>query len=457
MIPKIARFLILCTVALVTVQSGFAKSGMAHINDITEILFDAEKSPQTKGLAAFISQGMDMGSGAKPADLAQQGSSFLNSLRKEFGSLKGVGEHREFAHWGLNGSIPEDFIAAMEKAHPGSSQRVVELWRQFVVTRREAVKQALNLSGPNSDRAAQALASMMNDIHVLGDHTTVSTANLRSIENVVNDYLKSLNRMLGNHNGLTPQIKAEIKALSNTLSGSERAAKILEILKSHNVEFSQKATYVLSRMGYTGDVGMIDHNALTRITGATAHSSDAVAHWSVQMMGDLKARLGKSAPMKLYGTLKASVNGRIERVSQQMAQDAYRTFENVYSPQTIAAMKDVKGVRPVVGVLQEVTMKDGSTRMVLSIPVENFAKGIKSGIGAGIMTFVFSEGATLYQFSRGEITQETFCWESAKNCSAGILAGTATFVAVVLGAAPGGWVVMGIGVGSYMLCDISIP
>ena len=73
--------------------------------------------------------------------------------------------------------------------------------------------------------------SMMNDIHVLGDHTTTATANLRTIENVANDYLKSLNRMLGNHNGITQQITADIKCIPKTITNQERAAKILADLR----------------------------------------------------------------------------------------------------------------------------------------------------------------------------------------------------------------------------------
>ncbi len=432
-----------------------AKSGGAHVADITDILFNSERTSETKKLAAFISQGMDMGAGAKPVDLAEEGSSFLNSLRKEFGSLAGVGEHREFAHWGMSGSVPDEFLSAMEKAHSGSKERVVELWRQFVVTRREAVKQALNLSGPNSDRAAHALASLMNDIHVLGDQTTKATAHLRTIDNVVNDYMKAMNRMLGNHNGLSAQIKAEIKLIPKGLSNQERAARILEILKSHNTEFSRRATSVLSRMGYNGDVSSIDYEKLKAITGTASTTSDVARHWSFELMDDLKQRLARSRPVRLYGGLKESYNCAIDKASRRMAERAYQTFDNVYSPEALKSMSEVKSCRTVVGVLQEVTMEDGSQKMVLSIPVENFAKGIKSGIGAGVMTFVFTEGATLYQFARGDITQEDFCWESAKNCSASMLTGGATFVAVVLGAEPAGWVVLGIGVGAYMLCDVA--
>lgn len=432
-----------------------AKSGAAHIADITDILFNQERTVATKELAAFVSQGMDMGSGIKPVDLAEKGSSFLNSLRKEFGSLKGIGEHREFAHWGMNSSIPEEFLNAMERVYPGSKERVVELWRQFVVTRREAVKQALNLSGPNSDRAAQAIASMIDDIHVFGDHTTKATVNLRSIENTFNDFIKSLNRLLGNNNDISRQIRAEYKLIPSGISEGARSDCILKILKKYNVDFSSRATHVLARMGYTGVVFPIDHKALKQITGRVPTTFDIAKHWSLELMDDLKQRLKKSNQVRLYGGLKESYNCAIDKASRRMAERAYQTFDNVYSPAALKSMTEVKNCRTVVGVLQEVTMKDGSQKLVLSIPVENFAKGIKSGIGDGVMTFVFSEGATLYQFARGDISQEDFCWESAKNCSAAMLSGGATFVAVVLGAAPTGWVVMGIGIGSYMLCDIA--
>ncbi|MBP5511505.1 MAG: hypothetical protein J6Z49_11360 [Kiritimatiellae bacterium] len=104
----------------------YAKMGTVHISDIIDILFNSERTVETKNLAAFVSQGMDMGAGAKPVNLAEEGSSFLNSIRNEFGVLKGIGEHREFTHWGMSSSIPKGFLDSMEKIHPGSSERVVE-------------------------------------------------------------------------------------------------------------------------------------------------------------------------------------------------------------------------------------------------------------------------------------------------------------------------------------------
>jgi len=446
----IKRLLICCLVALAAV-AGFGKTGSAHIKDVTDIMFNSSRTEPTKELAAFISQGVDMGAGSKPADLAEKGSSFLNTLRKEFGSIPGA--HRDVAHWGLSGAIPKKFLEDMEKRYPGCTERVVELWRQFVITRREAVKQALHLAGPNSDRAAQAIASMIYDIHLLGDHTTVATEHLKEVDVWVNDYLKSINRLLGNNNGLSQQIRQEIKRLPKTLTSQERAARILEILKSHNKEFSERLTAVLKRMGYTGEVCSLDYEALKKITKAM-FGAEGVISQAFELVDDLKQSLAKSKPYKMYKGIQTAYDNRLDNWSRRMAEKAYDTFDNVYSPDALKSMKGVKDVKKVIGVLQRVEMKDGSSALVLSIPVENFKEGLKAGIVAGVVTLVVSEGTTMYQYFHGDITHDDFLWESGKNCADAILTGSATFVAVLLGASPAGLVVLGIGIGSYALCDI---
>ena len=105
--------------------------------------------------------------------------------------------------------------------------------------------------------------------------------------------------------------------------------------------------------------------------------------------------------------------------------------------------------------MQTIQLKDGTTVKVLHVPVENVAKGINAGLSAGVMTFILSEGVTGYCYFKGEISKDKFVIESAKNCSAAIMTGSATFVAVTLGASAGGPIVLGIGIGSYMLCDIA--
>lgn len=419
-------------IAFVCVASScfcHAKSGVAHVADITDILFNSERTSETKKLAAFISQGMDMGAGAKPVDLAEEGSSFLNSLRKEFGSLSGVGEHREFAHWGMSGSIPEEFLTAMEKAHPGSKERVVELWRQFVITRREAVKQALNLSGPNSDRAAHALASMMNDIHVLGDQTTKATAHLRTIDNVVNDYMKAMNRMLGNHNGLSAQIKAEIKLIPKGLSNQERAARILEILKSHNTEFSRKATSVLSRMGYNGDIISINYEKLRAITGTAStpkpssvlkkNGIDYKPVKKVHEMGDAKPHPAKVKEIKVGGKVIKQVevpvvreNGRLYPAAEYMAKNPGK--------QLSAGKNLAKGA-----------MKQGGKSAIVKGSGE-ISKWLASpagqGVSAGVLTFLIKEGEAVIAYSDGSMEADEFHTRTALNTGVAVTEGTVVYV-----------------------------
>ena len=81
--------------------------------------------------------------------------------------------------------------------------------------------------------------------------------------------------------------------------------------------------------------------------------------------------------------------------------------------------------------------------MVLSVPVK-----------AGVMTFVFTEGASVYKFASGDISEDQFVRDSAKNCGTAIVTGTATYVAVVLGATPAGPVIIAISIGGVIIADI---
>ena len=435
--------------------ASFAKSGGAHVKDIVSIVFNSAREPEAVDLAEYVSKGMDYGDRGRHLSMADKGSSFWLKLHDEFGNLPGLGRHRAYGHWGMNQSIPEEFLSAIEKVKPGGAERAVELWREFVITRREAAKQVLNISGPNSDRVAQSISSMMNDIHVLGDLTTVDADGLRSADVAANDFLKSINRILGNHNGLSQTMRSEIREMTRGMNRQAKAVKTLEILKSHSKELNIRLQRVLSRMGFDGTVHQIDYEKLRALASYQPTKTEVAHFWSEYLMDGLETSLRKSAPVQFASKVKNAYNGKIVDVSERLANGAYNTFEKVYSPEMLKNMNNVSKTRQVIGVLQEVTMKDGSTTMVLSIPKENFLKGAKAGISTGVATFFLTEAFTYYSYAQGEISRKDFCWETGKNCAASMLSGTATFVAVTLGAAPGGFVVLGVGVGAYVLCDIA--
>jgi hypothetical protein len=273
--------------------------------------------------------------------------------------------------------------------------------------------------------------------------------------------------MMKNLKGLKGEARIKaIMEMPKRFADHKIADEVLDVVKRYSDDLAGRTGRIFQRMGYDGVMRKIDWEKLKSTTKAwkTAKGigdplkSGVVADEAVKatsLVKRLKQITANSRVVKLYDSLRVKYNGKIESISQNLAKDAGNTFKNVYTPEALKSLPNVSSSKTVIGALQEVTLKDGSKKMVLSIPIENYASGIRVGLNVGVMTFIFSEGATIYQFARGDITQEDFYWETGKNCSAALLGGSATFVAVALGATPAGWVVMGLGVGTYMICDIT--
>ena len=400
--------LLFVTTALVV----FGKDGVHHINDIVKILFDGAESAKVRDLAAFVSQGMDMGSGLRSVNLADQGSSFWNTLRKEFGSLEGLGpdSHRKIGHWGMNGGIPEEFLDMLERHRPGCRPRVKELWKEFVATRREAVKQAFHLvNGPDADRVAQSLAAMMNDIHVIGDRTTKATSGLRRLKNIVNDYVKSLDQILGSNNTLSQRIKLEIQSLPSSLTSQQRAERILAILKRYSDETSRRITTVLRRLGYDGVVRPIDHGTLRTLTKLSGEIEELGA----------KRVASKAQYLRQRGHVqKLRVGGHeITKVDLPVVVDNHELY---LRDQYLAKYPD------------KLKMSNATKGRTLPPKVYKGSKGVTSfiasplgeGVTAGVLSFAISEGSTIIRYRQGELEDDKFRLETAFNSGKAVVEGS---------------------------------
>lgn len=456
--------LCLCT------ATAYAKGGAAHIQDALRISLDSNAKSDTPlwEMMSYISQGMDYGKRSGGEGIADAGSSFLKSIRAEFKaegytSLGGLGQHHYYGHWDFNGAIPEEWLKTVEdmvkdgKLPADARERFILRWRQFVFSRTQAVKQVFNLHVEGSDKVARSFASLVDDIHNLGDWAfDKDVAGLRSVDEIVNNYLKSSNRILGKHNNLVMTIKQEIKALPK-MAPKEQAQSVIKILESHSGEMSERLYRIFARYGYNGEIKAIDYAVIIKET-SKLDTARAVALAADDQVDDLVrgmsvGRVFKTNPVaQAYerNVVKASekianrLNGALER---QLTQD-----------QRLAKSLAAKGcaeVKTTTGILQTIALKDGTKVKVLHVPAENVAKGINAGVAAGVMTFIISEAVTGYCFFEGEISKDQFIVESAKNCAEAILTGGATFVAVALGATPGGPIVLAIGIGTYMLCDIT--
>lgn len=113
-----------------------------------------------------------------------------------------------------------------------------------------------------------------------------------------------------------------------------------------------------------------------------------------------------------------------------------------------------QNIKWVQGVLQKVAI-GGQEALVLSIPINTVKLGLKTGAYAGVATFVFAEGVSVYRFAHGDITEDEFVRQSVKNLGTALAIGAATFICVALGCNPYGWVVAGVCIGTAIIVDLA--
>ena len=463
------RALVISLSVLFVSLSAFSKDGPGHINDALKIALDSNAGKNTPqwDLMSYISQGMDYGKRSGGDGIADAGSGFLKAIRAEFKAegynLKGLGQHHYYSHWDFNGSIPKELLAeiremsAQGRLPPDAEALFILRWRQFVFSRTQAVKHVFNLSAEGSDKVARSFASIVDDIHNLGDWAfDKDVAGLRPVDKVVNNYLKSCNKIFGKHNNLVMAIKEEIRVLPK-LPPKEHAQAVINILEKHSGEMSERLYRIFARYGFKGNVNAIDYAAIIQETAAldTTKSMALAADEEVDDLARMISigRIFKTSPIgQAYerNVAKASENiaNRLNAVLEKQLTQDQRLAKSL-------AAKGCAEIKTTTGILQTIQLKDGSIVKVLHVPVANVAKGINAGLAAGVMTFVISESVTGYCYFKGDINKDKFVLDSAKNLTAAILIGTATFVAVALGASPYGPVVLAIGIGTYLLCDIA--
>ena len=433
-------------------QPALALDGASHVDDILQIVFKitAEENPELASLARYISQGMDFGSEFDPlnVNIGADGSSFLKTARAYFGKIPG--DHRAIAHWGLNSRISPSYLAAFEEMNPGRSPELIELWQQYVITRREAVRQALNLSSDEaSTRIIQGIAGWMNDVHLLGDYTTKELNSLPPMDDVLRDLETSLHRVFGNNSKEVSSLFRQIKSImKSSISPKERADAIRDLLKAADLG-GDRLNRIISRLGFKGVYSSPNYRALEQFASPSGLGGRTLLQLSSarRLLGEVDGNVQVHPAIERVANLGLEYTKRIDVASRRMADAAMKILNGSdYSDLTAAAKRKLQTTR---GFLQRATLK-GRTVRILTVRAEAVSYGLK----AGILTFVMEEGVTAYGFVSGEIDENEFIFQTAKNGAASIASGAGCFVAVTLGASPTGWVVLAIGTGAYVVTDI---
>ena len=169
--------------------------------------------------------------------------------------------------------------------------------------------------------------------------------------------------------------------------------------------------------------------------------------YSLRMGTELNAIWGKS--FKPQYSVERAVAANTRR-AERMARPVAKIPGMKRIPKKAADFAEMQGVKFRRGILQEHHI-NGKTVRALSVPVSP----LEAGTSAGVITLIFTEGVTVYKYTRGSISEDEFIKESAKNCGGAILVGTTTYVLVALGATPTGWVVIGIGIAAELIYDVA--
>ena len=89
-------------------------------------------------------------------------------------------------------------------------------------------------------------------------------------------------------------------------------------------------------------------------------------------------------------------------------------------------------------------------------PKGNLCLAMSAGAQAGLLTFAIDSGIATFRYLEGETWPMEFRQELEYAAIRGAVVGTCVAVSVVLGAAPGGWIVLAVGIGAYVVTDIAI-
>ena len=188
------------------------------------------------------------------------------------------------------------------------------------------------------------------------------------------------------------------------------------------------------------------------------HATPAGKVSAKSLVEDVTKNCKKSRMIRVQG--KGTADGTMETaasVRRTVGQDVAE-LEKIEG-ELLKKNPKVTKAKTVVGVMKRVTSSSGKKGVAFVVPASAVVSGVnvaaKAAAVEGCVAFVLSEGCAVCAYASGSMSEDEFYWESVKNVTASAVVGGATFVAITLGAAPGGPVVMAIGIAGYILVDIA--
>lgn len=386
--------------------------------------------------------------------------------------------HRDFGHWGWNDKIPEEILLYAEE-HGCSSSAIEQCWRRMQNETIDFVVQKTGLPR----KQASAFVSLTYNVHLLEDYATEKIAHLQSPEKITRDIIKRAKILFGKKSKITIELRDELEAIisNKNLNPREKALmasitmtkkKIGETFcKNFSTTFAKKQISFSEKIIHNLDVLKIEEEVLNKnLFSKYFKTLKGVKNIDEKFfvddmlikqnaIFDVIEKKGEKAYRIRFAfkkdpevrALYKFVDEYINKYGEPKTAEQLETFKNI-----LHSHANSSSIR-----LGSDTSKTAIDKMINDVGAwKHLRANAKTlGLQTGIVTLIFSEGMTVFQFSETDMSEEEFINETLKNAGEASLSTMIMTCSIYLGANPFTWphglIIAGIEIGTLAIYNFA--
>ena len=285
---------------------------------------------------------------------------------------------------------------------------------------------------PEAKRQAKAFVGILYDIHLLGDLKpgNVLIDSIQDVIKIQDDIIKNSQRLFGKRHPIVLQLEQKLRQIPKTVRSNpqEYANRILKVLSDTPVGNKMKNVYL--------------RNETKSVIANTKSSQQLLSSQSEIVAGALKG----AAIVALFSGLSNSwkvVNGEQNCATalRNVTKDALVAGASIYVSEAI--------IQNIGGGKYAITALSNSGNSLTT-------QAMGAGLNIGLATFVFDQTSNIYDLYSGNIALSKFVETTKDSVLKAGATSAAAYCTVILGAAPGGFIVMGVSVGTYLAVNYAL-
>jgi hypothetical protein len=340
------------------------------------------------------------------------------------------GNHRNFGHWGFGGDIPFESNPALKQyvaSNPGAKQEIIDAWTDCV---RRIENHVSDSTGIPPGAQSHGVAAFVYDHHLLCDYADKVIEPLQPVFGIQRDLINAARETFGKRSEFASLLEEHFNRISKGLPVPEQAQLTLDALRE--AKFGTQLQRTFPKQFAEGKMRLIDGRVYA------TNRQNAALLVNAPRPSVLKTSLdaGKNAAL-IAGAFSAAINGR-KLLKGEIGRGEF--LLNLSEDSTQAGIAGAVST----GILEKI-----GEHYVLTLPM-------KGALGVGIGTIIFDSTRNVWTLTKGDIDQSEFLTRTGESMVKATASGTAVYVTVLYGAAPGGPVVMAVAIGAYIVADLAI-